>query len=169
MPNGGEALPSAAMPDPAGMMRKLREQALRATASDLELTPTAARPHVWGAVMELGYPTGIATLMSLAEGTTSLYFSNGGGVIGAGEHATVREAAEQFLDAVEDHLGDFPPVEATPTPRIGRVRFYVRTFDGTLGVEAPEEDLGNNRHPLSPVFHAGHAVITAIREASEGV
>jgi hypothetical protein len=157
------------MVDPAQMMRQLREQALRVTASDLELIPTAARPRVWGAIMELGYPTGIATLMSLAEGTTSLYFSNGGGVIGAGEHAAVREAAESFLDAVEDRLADFPAVEATPTPRIGRVRFYVRTFDGTLGVEATEEELGRNSHPLSPVFHAGHAVITAIRESAEAL
>jgi hypothetical protein len=157
------------MADPAQMMRQLREQALRVTASDLELGPTATRPHVWGAIMELGYPTGIATLMSLAEGTTSLYFSNGGGVIGAGEHAAVREAAESFLDVVEDHLADFPAVEATPTPRIGRVRFYVRTFDGTLGIEATEEELGGNLHSLSPVFHAGHAVITAIRESSEAL
>jgi hypothetical protein len=157
------------MADPAQMMRQLRERALRVTASELELGPTAARPHVWGAIMELGYPTGIATLMSLAEGTTSLYFSNGGGVIGAGEHVAVREAAESFLDAVEDHLADFPAVEATPTPRIGRVRFYVRTFDGTLGVEATEEELGRGHHTLSPVFHAGHAVITAIRESPEAL
>jgi hypothetical protein len=156
------------MVDPAGMMRELREQALRVTALDLELAPTESRPLVWGAIMELGYPTGIATLMTLAEGTTSLYFSNGGGVIGAGEHPTVRDAAETFLDVVEDHVTEFPRVEATPTPRIGRVRFYVRTFDGTLGMEAMEEDLGRNLHHLSPVYHAGHAVITAIRETSEG-
>jgi hypothetical protein len=118
--------------------------------------------------MELGYPTGIATLMALAEGTTSLYFSSGGGVIGAGEHPTVREAAETFLNLVEDYIAEFPPVDATPTPRIGRVRLYVRTFDGTLGVEAREDDMGQDLHPLSPVYHAGHAVITAIREASEG-
>jgi hypothetical protein len=35
-------------------------------------------------------------------------------------------------------------------------------------MEVMEEDLGRNLHPLSPVYHAGHAVITAIREASEG-
>src|SRR5689334_18418012 len=105
------------MPDPAAVMRQLRDHALRATAEELDLAPTEARPRVWGALMELGYPTGIATLMALAEGTTSLYFSNGGGVIGAGEHGAVREAAEAFLDAVEARLADFPPVETTPRPR----------------------------------------------------
>jgi hypothetical protein len=155
------------MRDPADMMRQLREQALRVSAHDLDLAPTASRPRVWGAIMELGYATGIATLMSLSEGTTSLYFSNGGGVIGAGEHAAVREAAEAFLDMVEAHLTQFQAVESTPKPLIGRVRLYARTFDGTLGGEAMEDELGRNLHPLSPVFHAGHAVITAIRESSE--
>lgn len=155
------------MTDPVETIRKLREQALRITASDLDLSPTSERPHVWGAIMELGYPTGIATLVTLAEGTTSLYFSNGGGVIGAGEHEAVREAAETFLDLVEAHRGHLLLVEGVPTPRIGRVRFYVRTFEGTLGAEATENELGGNHHPLSPVFFAGHAVITAIRESSE--
>ena len=155
------------MTDPAAMIRKLREQALRVTAEELDLFPTEQRPRVWGAIMELGYPTGIATLMTLAEGTTSLYFSGGGGVIGAGEHASVRDAAEAFLDAVEAHLEGFPRVDATPTPRFGRVRLYVRTFEGTLGIEATDEDLSRGLHPLSPVFHAGHAVITAIRQTNE--
>lgn len=150
--------------DPAAMMRQLREHALRASANDLEITPSELRPRVWGALMELGYPTGIATLISLADGTTSLYFSNGGGVIGAGEHTAVREAAEAFLDAVEAHFEEFSPVDRTPTPRIGRVRLYVRAFEGTLGVEARDEELSRDLHPLSAVFHAGHAVITAIRE-----
>ncbi|HET9252498.1 MAG TPA: hypothetical protein VFP58_10325 [Candidatus Eisenbacteria bacterium] len=147
-------------------MKQLRDLALRVSASDLELEPTEERPHVWGAIMELGYPTGIATLMTLAEGTTSLYFSNGGGVIGAGEHEAVREAGEMFLDAVQAQLSGFQSVNETPTPRIGRVRLYVRTFDGTLGIEAHEDDLASDLHPLSPVFQAAHAVIAAIRETA---
>lgn len=146
-------------------MRRLREQALRATAADLEIEPTERHPRVWGAIVELGYPTGIATLMVLSEGTISLYFSNGGGVIGAGEDPAVRLPGEVLLDSLEAHLAELQPVEVTPTPRIGRVRFYARTFDGTFGAEVPEEDLTSGEHPLSPTFHAAHAVITAIRHA----
>lgn len=155
------------MDDPVEVIRQLRAQAFNLDAGDLELVPTPSRPHVWGAIMELGYPTGIATLLSFAEGTTSLYFSNGGGVIGAGEHAAVRQAADVLLDVFEAHLDEMSPIEETPTPRIGRVRFYARTFEGTLGAEATEDQLGEKLHPLSPVFFAGHAVITAIRESSE--
>ena len=155
------------MDDPVDLIRRLRAQAFTLVATDLELVPTPSRPRVWGAIMELGYPTGIATLLSFAEGTTSLYFSNGGGVVGAGEHTAVRQAADVFLDVVEAELTELSPIEETPTPRIGRVRFYARTFEGTLGAEATEDQLRQKLHPLSPVFFAGHAVISAIRESSE--
>lgn len=154
------------MDEARDVIRRLRDQAFHINAADLELSPTPSRPRVWGAIMELGFPTGIATLLAFAEGTTSLYFSNGGGTVGAGEHAIVRQMADEFLDVVEAHLAELSPVDETPTPRIGRVRFYARTYEGTLGAEATEDQLGKH-HPLSPVFRAGHAVITAIRESSE--
>jgi hypothetical protein len=153
--------------DPAEMSRKLRGQALSVGHDELGLAPTEARQHVWGVLMELGYPQAVATLVVLGEGTTSLYISTGGGIIGAGEHPPVRAAAEGLLAATEGHLAGFQPVAETPLPQTGRVRFYVRTFGGTLGAEADEQDLGHGRHMLSPVFHAGHAVITEMRLVSE--
>mgnify|MGYP001106350993 CR=1 FL=1 len=149
---------------PAALMRRLRDQAFRASAADLEIEPTERHPRVWGAIVELGYPTGIATLLVLAEGTISLYFSNGGGVIGAGEDPAVQRTGAILLDGFEAHLEAIPRVEATPSPRIGRVRFYARTFDGTRGTEVPEEDLRSGADTLTPLYHAAHAVITAIRE-----
>ena len=154
------------MPEPAETIRLLREQALLVGPEALGFAASAALPHVWGVIMETGHPEGVVTLVALVDGTTSLYFSNGGGIVGAGEHASVRDAAEMFLDALEAHLAELSPVEETPTPRIGRVRFYARTFEGTLGAEATQDQLAEN-HPLSPAFRAGHAVITAIRESSE--
>ena len=156
-----------AKPDPVEMSRKLRGQALSVGYGELGLGPTAARQNVWGVLMELGYPEAVATLVVLGDGTTSLYISTGGGIIGAGEHPPVRAAAEGFLAATEAHLTGFEAVAETPLPQTGRVRFYVRTFGGTLGAEADEQDLGHGRHSLSPVFHAGHAVITEMRLASE--
>jgi hypothetical protein len=116
--------------------------------------------------METGYPQAVATLVVFGDGTTSLYFSNGGGVIGAGEHDVVRAAGETLLSSAEAHLDDFAVAVGTPLPEVGRVRFYVRTFNATLSAEANEEDLGEGRHQLSPVFHAGHSVISAVREST---
>jgi hypothetical protein len=154
-------------PTPAEMSRKLREQALSVTAADLNLAPIEARPHVWGVLMELGYPEAVATLAAFAEGSVSLYISTGGGIIGAEEHPSVREASERFLSIAQRHIADFEPAAETPPPKPGRTRFHVRTFNATLTAEADEQDLGHGRHKLSPVFHAGHAVITEMRLASE--
>jgi len=155
-----------AKPDPAEAIRGLRQRALTVEATELGLAPTAGRPHVWGVLMETGYPEAIATLVVLAEGSTSLYFSNGGGVIGAGEHEAVRVASESLLSTAETQLAHLEGVVATPPPDIGRVRFYLRTFAGTVGAGANEADLGEGRHILSPLFHSAHAVITAIREST---
>jgi hypothetical protein len=152
--------------DPADVVQGLRQQVLTIQANQLGVAPTAERPHVWGVLMETGYSEAVATLVVLADGTTSLYFSNGGGVIGAGTHDAVRVAGECFLSKAEEHVADLPTVSATPLPDVGRVRFYVRTFTGILGAEADQEDLGEGRHELSPLFHAGHAVITAVREST---
>jgi hypothetical protein len=153
-------------PDPADVIRGLREQALTLDPATLKLTPTPGRPHVWGVLMETGYEQAAASLVAFADGTTSLYLSNGGGVIGAGEHAAVRQASEGLLSAAESHVGRFAPVPDTALPPPGRVRFVIRTFNGTLGAEVAEADLGGGAHPLSAVFFAAHGVITAIRETT---
>ncbi len=147
-------------------VRELRELALTRAATDLGLSPGPEYPHVFGIVMETAYPEAVASLVVFAEGSTSLYFSNGGGVIGAGEHASVRATLGAFFAETEAHLRAFAPAQSTPLPALGRVRFYIRTFEGTLTAEADEQALGNMQHELSPVFHRGHAVISAVREAS---
>ena len=147
-------------------VRALREQVFRVEPQELGLTPTTARPHVWGVLMETGYPEAVVTLVAIADGTTSLYFSNGGGILGAGEHESVRAASEMLLEVAEAHLGSFSAAATPKIPQVGRVRFHVRTFAGTLTAEAGEEDLGEDRHVLSPVFYAAHEVIGAIRECS---
>lgn len=153
-------------PDPAEAVRALRQQALTIDAAQLGLAPDARRAHVWGVVMETGYPEAVASLVVFADGTTSLYFSNGGGIIGAGEHASVSAASEALLTAAEAHLARLTPVGATPLPAVGRVRFHVRTFTGTLGAEVSEAEAGEGQHPLSPLFYAAHEVITAVREST---
>ena len=58
--------------DTSEAARELRHLALTVVASDLGLAPTAARPNVWGLLMETAYPEGVATLVVLADGTTKL-------------------------------------------------------------------------------------------------
>lgn len=144
----------------------LREAALMRTAEELGVSASPEHPDVFGILMETGYPEAVATLVVFIEGSTSMYFSSGGGIVGAGEHESVRITHGPLFAEAESHLQAFTPATATPLPAVGRVRFYLRSFAGTLTVEADEKDLGEMRHPLSELFHAGHAVIAAVRRAS---
>lgn len=146
---------------------KLRTQVLQLRAGDIELPPSdAVEPVV--ILMETGYPEAVATLIAVADGTTSMYFSNGGGVIGAGEHDAVRTVSLAFLGKAPDFLTELTPTDNFPLPEEGRVRFYLVVDGGVLTAEAAEEDLGEGRHALSPLFLEGHRVIAAVREHASG-
>jgi hypothetical protein len=144
----------------------LREQIFTLAPSDIGISPGPGHSRIWCVVMETGYPIAVASLVAIADGTTSLYLSNGGGVIGAGAHKKVRDASARFIALADAHVDSFATTDSHPLPKLGRVRFYVRTFDDLRTVEADERELGEDRHALSPLFHAGHAVIAAVREAS---
>jgi hypothetical protein len=154
-------------PDRSEVIRELREKVFAVSPEDLAVAPGRGHQYVWAVLMETGYPEAVVSLVVIADGTTSLYFSNGGGVIGAGEHADVRAASARLIALVDTRTAEFELAQEHPLPKAGRVKFYVLTFDGLRTFEAPEKDLGEHRHHLSDVFHAAHAVISAIRESEE--
>ena len=67
----------------ADIYQGLRQQVLTLDPLSLGLDPSASN-RVWGVLMETGYPEAVASLVVIADGTVSLYFSNGGGIIGVG-------------------------------------------------------------------------------------
>ena len=146
----------------------LRGGLLETTPASLGLAPSPGGRRAWAVVMDTAFPEGVASLAVVADGTTSLYTSTGGGTIGAGTHENVASASQAFLDRVDGALDLLVPASSFPLPSTGRVRFCVLTFDGGRTAEADEQDLGEGRHPLSGVFLAGHDVITQLREAEAG-
>jgi len=119
-----------------------------------------------GALMETGFIGAVASLVMLSDGATSLYLSSGGGVIGAGHHKPVASAASAFLEAAARSVNAMQPATEFPLPLPKHTRFFLLSTEGTWTAEAVDQELGNNRQPLSPLFHLGHAVITAVRRHS---
>jgi hypothetical protein len=117
-----------------------------------------------GALLETGYERAAATLVVLDDGTTSLYFSSGGALIGAGGKKPVAAAASAFLRAADGSTSLMERTSDYPLPRLSHARFYLLATSGAWTYEALEQDLGNNRLQLSPLFHSAHAVIAAIRQ-----
>jgi len=150
----------------AEVYQGLREQVFSAKPADLGLKPTSAG-SVWGLVMETGYPEAVVTLVTLSDGTVSLYFSNGGGIIGLGPHEGPRKAAENLLSFAPQYIANCTKTESYPLPKKGATRFYILTYVGVFTAEVPEDELGYNRHTLSPLFHKAHDVIAEARKVDE--
>lgn len=146
----------------------LRGKALSIGRSAAGLAEPPRDAPAWGLLMETGYEEGSSTLLALSDGTTSLYLSGGGGVIGGQQHESVRRANAQLLRSANLFVGKMAPTGRYPLPAPGQVLFYARTDSGVLTASAPEEALGSGRHELSPLFMSGHGVITALREITEG-
>src|SRR5206468_2762236 len=101
----------------------IRAKILASKASDFGLSATPELPHVWAVLMEFRLGKADVTLFAGAEGSTSLYFSTGGGIIGAGGQETVRAASRKLLVVVEKLLPAFVPREAPIGVLAGAVSF----------------------------------------------
>ena|SRR5215469_11128986 len=154
-------------PDGQEVFHGLRTQILNLDPAEIRIDGALAGRRVRGALMDMGYPNGTATLVALGDGTTSLYLSSGGGIIGAGGHAGVATATRQFLAVVDDHLALLTADADSGLPATGRVIIRARTDQGWSSTEAREDDLGRGPHPLSAVFQAGHGVLTELRMIAE--
>jgi hypothetical protein len=143
----------------------LRLRALTSSIDDLGQRRDPM-PPVWLATMEWVVGDAAVTLVSMNDGSTSLYFSHGGGFIGAGAHEPVAVATGQFLGECYIARDQFAPAMGFNFPPVGVVRFYVRTGEKTLTASAPEAEVRERDHPLFRPWAAAQAVITQIRQHS---
>jgi hypothetical protein len=118
---------------------------------------------VYGMLMETGHEKAVVTLVAMADDTVSLYFSNGGGIIGLGPHEGPRTVARELLKMAPQFVKVLEPAKGTPLPVKGNTRFYILTNKGIFTTEAKEEDFGYSRHALAPLFHKAHELIYNIQ------
>ena len=142
----------------------MRALALAIDPAEVGLQPSPELPSVFGVVMDTTYDSGVVTLVALADGTTSLYTTSGFGVIGGGAHPQVVAANYRLLRAAEAHRSVFGPDTSDAVPPPGAVTTRLLTFDGRFAATEQEETLGMGGSPLSPLFHAAHAVIGELRQ-----
>ena len=123
--------------------------------------------RVSGVLMEMGYTEDVATLVVTVDGTLSLYFSSGGGVVGWGAYDGPRRAACELLETAADFQEFCSLTNKYPLPLKGSTRFYLITAGGVLTAEAKQDDLGNDKHRLSPLFRKAHELIGEIRAVDQ--
>lgn len=140
---------------------------LRTRALELDAETVEPQDGMIALLMETGYDEAVATVLATSDGGASIYFSNGGGLLGAGEYEQVRNIVFEILTEAKRHVENLSSTEEYPLPSLGETRFYLVTEQGVLTASSEEERLGNNKHELSPLFHQVHKLISYIGAVQE--
>jgi len=146
---------------PEEVYQGLRSMALSVRPEPLGVEVGVDEPYV--VLMEFMVGEHSMTLVSVIDGSASMYFSTGGGNIGGGKHDTIRDAAQQMIALAGTLLDEMEVAYEFPLPSPGSVTFYVVTPSYTYTAVDEEYALGHGRRPLSPLFFAGHSVISEYR------
>lgn len=157
----------SAPPEPAPTYLQLRSRILGFNPSELGLEPTEAAPLVWGVLVEMGYEVGTATLVALADGTTSLHYSTGGGILGRGDYAPLAQASQKLVGEAQKHLSQMAPTRDFSLPAAGQVRFLLLAYDGTYAATAPEKLLASGDHPLAAIYKHTQDTLGQLRLLAE--
>jgi len=142
-------------PDP--LFGGLRSQALSF------VDPSAPEGDLYGVFMEIGMSNGIATLVALGDGTISLYLSNGGGFLGVGEKDGPAKSAHRFATTAMRFVEGMPICRDASCARDGEIKFFVLIDGAVRCATESTQVLRQGGHPLSPLFRAGHALLTEVR------
>jgi hypothetical protein len=144
---------------------ELREKVLsRRCFADLPARATFDTPRAL--LMDWNVDDGVVTVVSIDD-AVSLYFSWGGGVIGAGEHASVVAAAAAFRSEGTRAAKTMHPATDHALPAPGHVAFYAVWEEATLtSGPVAEQDVQRAEHPYATLGSAAQDLITAIRTAT---
>ena len=119
---------------------------------------------VFGAVIDVPMARGSVALVALADGTSSMYTSTGGGIIGAGTHAQVKEANSSLLRTLVTMRHEFLSSAETELPPSTIVRFHLLTDSGRKIADISAELFWKpSSHPLLPAVSAAQNFISALR------
>lgn len=150
-------------PQPNELYMDMRNQAFQLNPNKIRIDRSKVK-SVWGVVTEFELEGGFATMVSLANGTTNMYFSSGSGVLGAGDYTKVQKASETLISIAEQYISQMEIVTEYPLPSKGYVRFYLLTYSGVYTMEVPETiPYEDKTHPMYGLYAYSHNVIQQIR------
>lgn len=137
---------------------EMRDRMLAETNDEGRMRPTEQLPHVYGAIVDVGFDV-LFSVGVFADGTTSVYNSTGGVISGLGRIQEIEFFNHQVLVSVETNLDRLEAVTSTPLPEFGRVRITALTYDGRLGADLEGEPLLSGNEPLSDALLNSLAII----------
>lgn len=114
---------------------------------------------VFGMVMDYPVKNGTATLVSYITGETSLYVSNGSGVINGHRHTHIHDQAIRLVESSASQLPLMLATSRYPMPVAGSVRFYLLTTEGVHTAEVLMSDVEQGASSFTGLFNEANELI----------
>jgi hypothetical protein len=153
-------------PPPEQVYDGLRMRALEVTEATVGKAPPE-HPEVLGVVIDIPSGGGTASVVALADATTSMYTSTGGGTIGAGTHEAVAAKTHALLATFQRRIEMFPPDDRVDLPSADLVQITVITPTGRRRASVPAAAFwGQEPSTVVDLIAAIQDLISAIRDAS---
>ena len=145
----------------------LRRMVLSTRPNELGFTSDADFPSVYGVLTEWDMDGVTATMMSMRDGTASLYTTSTFGIIGGHGHESVRKAAVRYVKAGQQLAKSGKPVIEFAYPESGQVFYYLLTYDGVRLVTGNRAAIEQGEDSTHPLFAAAQDVLTELRVITE--
>lgn len=174
--SGGGAKPAAGGPParapkpsrtPEEVYMDLRRKALEISPLHLGPAGDVKEDEAYGLLMEMGIANTVMTLACFANGDASVYYKNGGGMVGGSSHEPVRKAAKDFVALAKKVLPRMKKATDHPAPGPESVRFYALTPKGVFTMETSRQSLGDAQNALSALYYGGQEVVSQMRQVQE--
>ena len=154
--------------DPKDAGRDLRNMFLTTPPETVGIQPSGEYPRVWAVAMDWPIDDQIATVVSLSDGSASVYTTGTFGIIGGIGHETVRTAAKKFVKEADRYYDDSTPTRDFSYPPLDHVRFFLVTFHGVRVIETDLSSVTERRGKYSTLFDLAQDVIGQLRMVSNG-
>jgi hypothetical protein len=146
---------------------RLRQMALTTPPSKLGFSSDSDFPRVYGVLTDWNLGDAIATVMSMRDGTASLYTTSTFGVIGGHGHESVRQAASRYVKLANQYVDYGKVVTDFPYPKCGQVYYYLLAYDGARLCVGDESGIERGSDATRPLFAAAQDVLTELRLITE--
>ena len=138
--------------------------AIESARSNFGLGPGASPTQPFVVVADCGDERGATTVVAVADGSASVYWSDGRGSIGGGQSdPMLHDAAQKTLVLAAAALPQMHQTGEYPVAGRGQCTFYLVTDAGVFTSSASQDDLNANRSPLSELGAATQTIVAAYK------
>jgi hypothetical protein len=163
----GSPKPPKPPKSPEEVYMDLRRKALEISPLHLGPAGEVKQDEAYGLLMEMGIANTVMTLACFANGDASVYYKNGGGMVGGSSHEPIRKAAKDFVSLAPKVLPRMKKTADYPAPGPDNVRFYALTPKGVFTTETARQSLGETQNALSALYYGGQEVVSQMRQVQE--